>query len=387
MSFALLLPAALAALLALALPLLIHLARREQQRDTMFAALRWLRENPKPRRRIRFDELLLLLLRLLLLATLALWLARPVLTGAQSPAQWTVVVPGVADVEVQALSQSGDDETRWLAEGYPSLLEPMPSRAQPTGSLLRQLDTELPPATALRVLVPERLAGMDGGDLRLSREVDWRIVAGDATGDATPAQRPPKLHVRHDEAAVDAVRYLRAATLAPWPDVDPADIFDAAPTDTPWPADARRIAWLADGALPPALLQWIDAGGEVLLGASVDVTPSQGQATVVWRDAAGDALVEAASQGRGRVLQLRKALHPADMPVLLSPEFPQQLQALFEPPPVPAAAWAASHVPLTGAVATPPAPRELRPWLALLIALLLLAERWLATTARREVRA
>ena len=36
----LLLPAGLAALAALALPLLIHLARRQQQRPTVFAALR-----------------------------------------------------------------------------------------------------------------------------------------------------------------------------------------------------------------------------------------------------------------------------------------------------------------------------------------------------------
>src|SRR5690606_9148841 len=79
MSLALLLPAALAALGALLLPLLVHLARRSEQRPTDFAALRWLRRKPRPRRRIRFDERWLLALRLLLLALIALWLARPVL--------------------------------------------------------------------------------------------------------------------------------------------------------------------------------------------------------------------------------------------------------------------------------------------------------------------
>ena len=64
----LLLPAGLAALAALALPLLVHLSRRQQQRPTVFAALRWLQARPRPRRRIRFDELLLLAVRLLLLA-------------------------------------------------------------------------------------------------------------------------------------------------------------------------------------------------------------------------------------------------------------------------------------------------------------------------------
>ena len=84
MTPALLLPAALAALGALLVPLLIHLARRSQRQPTVFAALRWLRSEVRPQRRIRLDELLLLALRLLLIALLALWLARPVLFGGQA---------------------------------------------------------------------------------------------------------------------------------------------------------------------------------------------------------------------------------------------------------------------------------------------------------------
>ena len=49
MNLALLLPAGLAALAALLLPLLLHLARRHEQTPTDFAALRWLRQKPKPR--------------------------------------------------------------------------------------------------------------------------------------------------------------------------------------------------------------------------------------------------------------------------------------------------------------------------------------------------
>ena len=53
MNLAFLLPAGLAALAAVLLPLLIHLARRSEQRPTVFAALQWLRQKPKPRHRIR----------------------------------------------------------------------------------------------------------------------------------------------------------------------------------------------------------------------------------------------------------------------------------------------------------------------------------------------
>ncbi|MBC7991570.1 MAG: BatA domain-containing protein, partial [Luteimonas sp.] len=71
MTLSLLLPIGLAALAALLLPLLVHLARRSEQRLVPFAALRWLQAKPQPRRKRRFEEHWLLLLRLLLLAALA----------------------------------------------------------------------------------------------------------------------------------------------------------------------------------------------------------------------------------------------------------------------------------------------------------------------------
>jgi hypothetical protein len=110
MSLALLLPAGLAALAALLLPLLLHLARRHEQTPTDFAALRWLRQKPKPRHRIRFDEWPLLLLRMLLLALLALWLARPVLSGMDDTRPRIVVAPGMDATAVRA--QAGNADAR-----------------------------------------------------------------------------------------------------------------------------------------------------------------------------------------------------------------------------------------------------------------------------------
>ena len=95
MNFALLAPIGLAALAALALPLLIHLARRTEEQPTDFAALRWLRANPRPRKRPRLDERLLMAARLVLLALLALWLAHPVLTQATARTPVVAVAPGV----------------------------------------------------------------------------------------------------------------------------------------------------------------------------------------------------------------------------------------------------------------------------------------------------
>src|SRR6187431_2425991 len=70
-------PAGLLALVALAVPLLLHLRRATEARRVEFAALRWLSPRQRPRRRLRVREWLLLLLRLLLAALVALLFAGP----------------------------------------------------------------------------------------------------------------------------------------------------------------------------------------------------------------------------------------------------------------------------------------------------------------------
>ena len=134
----LLFPLGLAALAAGLLPLLIHLARRHPYTPLDFAALRWLRAQIRPRQRIRFDDWPLLLVRLLLLAALALLLARPALTGpAPAPTAWTVVAPGLDATALRGTAEAGN--WHWLAPGFPPLDTAPPPR-QPVASLLRQLD-------------------------------------------------------------------------------------------------------------------------------------------------------------------------------------------------------------------------------------------------------
>lgn len=385
MNAALLLPAALAALAALLLPLLIHLARRSEQQPTDFAALRWLRQKPKPRHRLRFDEWPLLILRLLLLALLAVWLARPVLFGSASEAPWVAVMPGIDAAQARAVVDDSKARLHWLAPGFPALDQPSPAAVSlPFASLLRQLDSELPAAVKLSVVVPEQLQGADAQRPQLSRAVEWKVLPG-----AMPARKPlatpaPVLTVRYSEDYKDGLRYLRAATTA-WQPNAATTAFAAAPVAQALPAETRSLVWLAPGPLPAAVGEWIRQGGIALLAAETEYEfPATG--SVYWRDEIGAPLVEGAALGRGRVLRFTRVFSPAAMPQLLQPEFPRNLRNLFAAPvPAPARVIANDYEPITGSSSYAQPPRDLQPWLALLIAALLLVERWLATRRSRGV--
>lgn len=391
MNLVLLLPLGLAALAAWLIPLLIHLRRRSEQHRTDFAALRWLAARARPRSRLRFEELPLLLVRLLLLAALALLLAKPVLFGGPHARQWIVVS---TQVDRAAIPTGSDDvERRWLAAGFPSVDETVPQHPQPVASLLRELDASLPTDTQITVLVPEQFDGADAERPVLHRHADWQVTGEAAAG--TPASQPakprPTLVVRHDEAHDQAVRYLRAAAIA-WQTTSPPATQtknaagDIAPTDKPLPDTGKPLAWLASGPLPAPLLKWIENGGTALVAAEA-VAPQMANAGVpLWRDEDGNVLARGWPHGRGRLLQLTKPLAPDAMPLLLDAVFPEQLWSVFAPaPPAPTRVAARDYTPGTGARAWPEQPDDLQPWLLLLIAALFLAERWMASGRREAV--
>lgn len=345
MNLSLLLPSALAALAALALPLLIHLARRSEDKRTLFAALRWLREKPKPRQRLRFDEWPLLVVRLLLLALLAVFLARPVLSGMPAGKPWVVALPGVPVDEIHGVAGGGKAELHWLAPGFPAVGETGVSGDSPFPTLLRELDSKLPAGTKLTVVVPEQLAGADAQRIMLTRAVDWKIVPG-TLPETTASAVPLQLDLSQFSAGAVGLKYLRAINAAWKPQVS---------------GQALTIRVL------PA--------GRAAQGTSDFRT--------VLRDAHGDALAETATAAGGRVLRFTRALTPAAMPELLDPAFPAQLHEALSPPPAPTRVLARDYAPLTGAASYLQAPRDLKPWLGVLVALMFLIERLLATRSRR----
>jgi hypothetical protein len=389
MSAAFMAPLGLAALAALLLPLVIHLARRDIQRPIDFAALRWLSPRPKPHQRPRLDERALFAARLVLLTLLALALARPAIWGESRGGSWLVVAPGV-DRDAARAQAPNAVRRLWLTPGFPDLSRSMPRgatavEAAPISSLLRELDGGLPRGASLTVAVPAVLDGVDAERPRLSRPVDWRVLPGATPAPATPHIVPavaPTLIIRSAPGFEAGARYLRAAAAA-WSPSPSAAVRTAGPLSERLPDDVPAIAWLAPGPLPTELRARLARGAVVLLPVEASID-GLGPATPLWRDAQGRLLVEGGSLGRGRWRRFARPLASETTPELLQPDFPKQLAGLLtDPPPEPARVEAGDDHPLVGGRAGSPTAQDLTPLLALGVAALFALERWIATRRQR----
>jgi hypothetical protein len=315
-----------------------------------------------------------------------------------------VVAPDVPATTAITAAASARAHLRWLAPGFPSVDTPAPRGVQPIASLLRDLDASLAPGTPLTVLVPPVVDGADAQLPRLSRSITWRVVPVPPVGraKAQPASAAP-LHLEvRARAGAAGLRYLHAAGLAwraqarPTTGI-PAQGEQRAAARTPAPAavevadpaqplpdGARNLAWLAPEPLPDAVRDWVKAGGRALLSADTPA-PELADAAALWTDASGRPLVRGIALGSGRLMQFTHPLAPAAMPELLEADFPLQLRLLFaQAASLPARVEADGYAPAAGARPYPQPPRPLAPWLGLVIALLFLLERWLASGPRRE---
>ncbi|MEO8002809.1 MAG: BatA domain-containing protein [Arenimonas sp.] len=386
MNLALLLPSALLALSALLLPLLVHLNRRSEQRPTDFAALRWISAQLRPRRKLVFQEILLLLLRLLLLIAIAFFLAKPVSMQTASPQHWVMLVPGANIDAAKNLPADKSAKWHWLSPGFPDYEDKPLTTNLNVGSLLRELDAQLPANTSLTLIVPEQISGLDGERIQLSRQVEWNIVPGSMpTTQVAKYRQPIRLAIRYDEAHSDATLYFRAAHSVWQADrkASEKDSLDAANISLAFKPDRNALVWLATGELPLEIRDWVNRGGTIIVSKET-LVPEMKSGTSVWRNEQGKVLIIATPFGQGRILQWKQVLKPDAMPELLDVTFPSHLQALLQTAPAAATrALATSQIPLTGARAFPEAPASLQIWLALLTALLFMLERWLANAPRR----
>jgi hypothetical protein len=334
--------------------------------------MRWLAPGAPPRSRVQLEELLLLAVRLLLLALLALWLAQPVWRDA--PARGgahVVVVPGV-DYAAALDAMPPGAEAHWLTNGFPAFDGKPPADRVALSSLLRELDASLAPGATLTVIVPDTVEGLDAERLRLVHAVDWRVVRRGQAFAPAPAGKPVLLAVRHGPEAEDALKYF-AAAVAAWNVVEPGRFrLDAQPWGAPIDTATTWLVGL-DGAPDDATQRWIAAGGTALL------EPPEATGRT---DPAEPLRVRRQSQGSGTIVVPSSAFR-SGRAELLDAAFPATLRRWLEgPPPPPERVRAAAVAPLSGAVPTSPPGRPLAPWLALAIAAVFLVERVLANGPR-----
>jgi hypothetical protein len=187
----------LAGLLALALPLGLHLLSRGRAPRRRIGSVQLLAaaavEQP---RRLALRRPLLLLVRSLLLTAVALALAAPRLPGraqpaASAPRPWLLVEPGLGTAvppELRAAGATGGEEAelRWLAPGLPrwqrgQAVSPtaLPDLAAVPGgvwSLLREAAASAPPGAELRVVTSGRLSTLAGERPILTRPLRWVVL-------------------------------------------------------------------------------------------------------------------------------------------------------------------------------------------------------------------
>jgi hypothetical protein len=378
---ALLTPLGLAALAALALPLAIHWIRRSDRQLIPFAAMRYLHERPHSREKSRLHERRLLLLRMLLIASLALGLSLPVWHGRSEPQSPSILVaPGIDAEAARSNIDAPAAEWHWLAPGFPALeTAPIANAALPGApltSLVREFDSELAPATALTIIVPADLGGLDSERLQLRRPITWRVLPG--AGPKSTAAVRPLLAARYDPADLTELPLVRALAAA-WQADGAVLEVDIATADKPLPALPAWLIWLG-APVPGSVNQWVRRGGSLLLSRQPAAA-----GPIVLAEGNGSPVLREQVLGAGRVLSLAGPLRAGDVPALAAADLPKTLAALLQSPTsAPDRAPAASVAPLQLPAPQRPLgrPQSLAPYLALLIAALFLFERVYATRAR-----
>lgn len=379
MNFTWVIPSALAALAAIALPLLIHLSRRSEHKPTDFAALRWLSAHRRPQRKWLLQERVLLAIRILLLIALAVFLAQAVIIKQSKPAHWVVVIPGAKPAGVNNLPVGKNVEWHWLSSGYPLFEQPVPAATIALSSLLRELDSQLPKNAELTILAPEKLAGLDGVRIRLSRKVNWIVTPGEMKlpVSAKPI-KPVHFSIRYDAAHAKNVLYFQAAQRSWQSDKNKSITVDTALLSNAPPSKDNVLVWLASGKLPPSIVQWLQQGG-TLIAAKELTLPAFDAAFPVWRDAQGAVILRESKAGSGRILQWQVPLLPSFMPQLLSAEFPEHLFSILRPKSESINSdFALQQAPQKTAMLWPEKQEPLWPWLLWAIVFLFIVERWLS---------
>jgi len=176
-------------LAAVAAPILIHILMRRRRKPVPWAAMRFLLEAyKKQRRRMQLEQLLLLTLRCLLIALVALAIGRPVLAGAGEAAPGGRSVMLLLDNSLTSATITGDsselDRSKTLAAEVLDTLDP--NRGDRAGLVLVAGPAEasvVPPSSDL-----DAVARLVRNAEHTASSADWAGAVRKATDAATGEQ-------------------------------------------------------------------------------------------------------------------------------------------------------------------------------------------------------
>ncbi len=189
----LLLPGALVAALAVALPIALHLWSRKPSRSVLFGALRWVPPDAERQAaRVELTEPWLLAVRCLLLVLLALLLAKPVLNVFTNPDKiqpgWVLVAPSVLQQPnagllriLEDLRQEGH-QVRALQKGFAQIdiaaknVIADKREADNYWQLVQEALTKLPPDAPLWVYADAAAMHYGGARPALPARVNWQTL-------------------------------------------------------------------------------------------------------------------------------------------------------------------------------------------------------------------
>ncbi len=375
-------PLGLAALLALTVPLVIHLLSRKPGKTVKVGSIRLLESSESRRlKSLRLTDAPLLLLRALLLAALALLLAQPVWIEKKNDAQlkpsgWILIAPELlgrapdrqAEHFVDSLLSLGN-ELHLLAADFPSLkmtsggslgdLEADSSEPLHLWSLLREIDAILPANAPLWVFAPDRLALIRGERPTLKRPVQLRLIENKPADDRFefPANVDSiAITILYDPQRQEEARYVQTGLEA----VAEFGRMPVTITAQPLAEGSEPIRYgdwifrLSARPIPQDLLKQIEQQGACLLSDAAtqeyerveSVILMDGQSSgapphlerraaakkigaALWTDGFGEPLLECASIGKGRHYFFHSRFNPAWNELVLDAKFPEWLFSLL----------------------------------------------------------
>lgn len=255
-------PLGLAALAALLVPVLLHLALRKPDRPVRIGSLRHLPPGAAPRRaRSRIIEPWLLAVRMFLLALLALVLAQPFIRSVspgRAPKSLLALPAGLSDDSLRVLLPHGDS---LLASGAALHRLPMDD----LWSELAELDAGLPAGSSIAVVAPIELAMAGGRPALRSAVTLHRIdVPGRDSGVPVNAGRSIRVHLASDSSFRTAAARLVAGLRAVADERGDSLVLIE---DSGIPADADWVIRLTDSAPGAHELAAVRAGASLLTNA------------------------------------------------------------------------------------------------------------------------